>query len=131
MREELRSFYRQAKPLLDFPVFWIDDAKSQAIGKAFGEVIARQNYTVWACAILSNHAHLVIRRHRDDALRMWHVFADATGDSASRVLPCGSGPSGLVIATVQGFLAYAGRSRQPDRIRYSQSREGGSIPAGF
>jgi REP element-mobilizing transposase RayT len=42
-----------------------------------GEVVKGQGYTVWACAVLSNHAHLVIRRHRDDALKMWHTFADA------------------------------------------------------
>jgi len=32
---------------------------------------------VWACAILSNHAHLIVRRHRDDALEIWHAFAGA------------------------------------------------------
>jgi hypothetical protein len=44
----------------------------------FGKVIMKRNYTVWACAILKNHAHFVIRKHRDDALTMWTVFADAT-----------------------------------------------------
>jgi REP element-mobilizing transposase RayT len=75
-REELREFYKQADPLLDFSRFWINDAKRQAIRDAFADVIAKRNCTVWACAILSNHAHLVIRRHRDDALAMWKAFAD-------------------------------------------------------
>jgi REP element-mobilizing transposase RayT len=75
-REELREFYKQADLLLDFSKFWINDAKRQAIRDAFADVIANRNYTVWACAILSNHAHLVIRRHRDDALTMWKAFAD-------------------------------------------------------
>jgi REP element-mobilizing transposase RayT len=75
-RAELREFYKQVDPLLEFPKFWNNDAKRQAIRDAFAEVIAKRNYTVWACAILSNHAHLVIRRHRDDALAMWHAFAD-------------------------------------------------------
>lgn len=76
-REELREFHKQAAPLLQFQTFWLDAAKRQVVGGVFGEVIARKGYTVWACAVLSNHAHLVIRRHRDDALTMWHTFADA------------------------------------------------------
>lgn len=78
-REDLRAFYRKAKPLLDFPVFWIDEAKRQAIGKAIAKVVSDRNYTVWACAILSNHGHMVVRRHRDDALAIWHALADGTG----------------------------------------------------
>jgi len=77
-RGELKAFHRQAEPLLKFPRFWIDDAKRQAIGGAFAKVVAEKGYTVWACAILKNHAHMVIRRHRDDALAMWNVFADAS-----------------------------------------------------
>jgi REP element-mobilizing transposase RayT len=76
-REELREFFKKAEPLLTFPKFWMDPAKRQAVGEVTGEVIKAQGYTVWACAVLSNHAHLVIRRHRDDALSMWHTLADA------------------------------------------------------
>jgi REP element-mobilizing transposase RayT len=72
-RGELKQFYKQAEPLLNFPIFWIDNAKRQAVA----EVIAARNYTVWACAILKNHAHMVIRRHRDDALTMWRETAEA------------------------------------------------------
>jgi REP element-mobilizing transposase RayT len=75
-REELREFYKAANPLLAFPKFWLDATKRQVFGEAMGEVIKAQGYTVWACAVLSNHAHLVVRRHRDDALKMWHTFAD-------------------------------------------------------
>jgi REP element-mobilizing transposase RayT len=77
-RGELRAFYQRAEPLLDYPRFWIDEAKRQAIGDAIGGVIAKRKYTVWACAILSNHAHMVMRRHRDDALAMWNAIAEVT-----------------------------------------------------
>ena len=75
-RDELREFHKAAETLLNFPRIWLDAAKRQDVGEVIGEVIAKQGYTVWACAVLSNHAHLVIRRHRDDALTMWHTFAD-------------------------------------------------------
>jgi len=77
-RQELREFYRQADPLLQHKKFWLDETRRHAIGDAFSEVVAAESYTVWACAVLSNHAHMVIRRHRDDALTLWHRFADAT-----------------------------------------------------
>lgn len=46
-------------------------------GAAIEEVIRRRNYTCYACAICSNHVHLVIRTHRDKALTMWNNFAEA------------------------------------------------------
>jgi REP element-mobilizing transposase RayT len=76
-RGELRDFYRKAEPLLNFPIIWFDDAKRQVLADAFREVVREQRYTVYACAILSNHAHLVIRRHRDDALTMLAQLAHA------------------------------------------------------
>lgn len=45
------------------------------LGEAFAEVIQRERYTVRACAVLSNHAHLCIRRHRDDGRTMWKKLA--------------------------------------------------------
>jgi REP element-mobilizing transposase RayT len=64
--------------LLEHPVFWIDEAKRQAVGGATAGVVAERKYTVWACAILSNHVHMVIRRHRDDAVTMWNAIAEGT-----------------------------------------------------
>ncbi len=69
-RAELRSFQAQARGRLEYEVLWFDAAKRQAIAEAFAEVIEAQRYTCWACAIMSNHAHLVIRKHRDKAETM-------------------------------------------------------------
>ena len=74
-RSEIKQFYEKAEPLLDFPVFWIDTAKRQAIADAFGRAVKEFGYTVWACAILWNHAHLLVRRHCDQGHIIWDVFA--------------------------------------------------------
>jgi len=74
-REELKRFKREAAPRLEFPLVWFDAAKRQALGEALEEVVRRERYTVWAAAVLSNHLHLCIRRHRDDAETMWHKLA--------------------------------------------------------
>jgi hypothetical protein len=80
-RRELRAFQKQAEPLLDHRRFWIDDAKRQAIADAFAATIRVKKCTVWACAILSNHAHMVVRRHRDDGVAFWQTLADAAAIS--------------------------------------------------
>lgn len=77
-RDELRRFHRRAEPRLDFSVLWFDGAKRQALGDAFGESVARWGYTCYACAVLRNHAHLLIRVPRDDAATMWQRLAHDT-----------------------------------------------------
>src|SRR5438067_344215 len=77
-REELKKFYRKANPLLKFEPLWFDSAKRQALAEVFARVIEDFTYTVYACAICSNHAHLVVRRHRDDAQTIWGAFAGAS-----------------------------------------------------
>lgn len=77
-REELREFRRAAAPKLEFPIVWFDDVKRQAIGDSISQVVRQQGYTVWACAILRNHVHLCVRRHRDDATAIWARFAGGT-----------------------------------------------------
>jgi REP element-mobilizing transposase RayT len=75
-RRELKEFHAQHEELLNFPVFWIDDAKRAIIAQAIEEVIRAAGYTCYACAICGNHIHLLIRTHRHDALTIWNLFAD-------------------------------------------------------
>jgi REP element-mobilizing transposase RayT len=77
-RGELKQFFKKAEPLLNFAQFWMDEAKRQAVASTIGEIVRTKPYTVWACAILSNHMHMVVRRHRDDAATIWRAIADVT-----------------------------------------------------
>lgn len=81
-REQIREFFRRAEPLLQHKTLWFDSAKRQAISDAFARVVEKFGYTVWSCAILKNHAHLIARRHRDKLEEMWDRFAS----EATRVL---------------------------------------------
>lgn len=76
-REELRAFHAKHGELLNFPVFWIDEAKARAIAGAIEETIRERRYTCYACAVCSNHAHVVIRTHRDKSQTIWENFAEA------------------------------------------------------
>jgi len=91
-RSELREFYRAAEPRLDFPLVWFDDAKRQAIGESFARVVASRRYTLWACAVLKNHAHLCVRRHRDDPVTIWRAFADASASALRGAVDVSSNP---------------------------------------
>ena len=85
-REELRDYRRKIDPLLRHPLIWFDGAKRQALADAFAQVLASRRYTCYACAIMSNHAHLLIRRHRDRAEEMIEVLWK-TSAAVLRALP--------------------------------------------
>jgi hypothetical protein len=62
-------------------VIWFDAPLRDLIAGAIGAVVADRGYTVYACAVLRNHAHLVIRTHRDDAYTMLCHLAGTTHDA--------------------------------------------------
>ncbi len=69
-RAEVHRYHREHEALLNFPRFWMDDAKTHAMAQAIEETITNRVYTCYACAICSNHVHLVIRTHKDRAATM-------------------------------------------------------------
>lgn len=75
-RHELKSFHRDHEELLNFPIFWIDDPMRSEIANAISEAIRTHGYTCYACAICGNHAHLLNRTHRHDALTMWTNYSE-------------------------------------------------------
>jgi len=67
---EVRDFYKIAEPILKFPVIRWDASQLIAVGTQFGIALRKCNYTCYACAVMPDHVHLIIRRHRDDAGEM-------------------------------------------------------------
>jgi REP element-mobilizing transposase RayT len=110
-RKELREFHRQAAPLLEYPRFWIDDAKRQAIDEAIAKVVISCGYTVWACAVLSNHVHMVIRRHRDDAVVIWNSIAQSMRIALGGFVDVGPDHPVLAARPYKVFL------RSPNEVR--------------
>jgi REP element-mobilizing transposase RayT len=83
-REELRKFYREADRRLDHQPFWFREDSRRQIADAFGDEVQKRCYTVWACAICSNHAHVVVRTHQDRSEAIWNYLAAASSDSLRR-----------------------------------------------
>jgi REP element-mobilizing transposase RayT len=72
---ELRAFYREAEPRLDFDPLWYRAREHKLLAQSIAHVVKRFGYTLWACALCSNHEHLVVRAHRDRAEQIWNNFA--------------------------------------------------------
>jgi REP element-mobilizing transposase RayT len=62
---DIRAFYERAKDALKFPLLRFSPEELHAVIISFGEVIQRFGYTCYACAILPDHVHLCIRKHKD------------------------------------------------------------------
>jgi REP element-mobilizing transposase RayT len=81
----IREFYDEAKPLLQHPVFYLDEELREVVGGVFGEVIDREKYTCWACAVMPDHVHILIRKHKHDAEQM---AAHLMAASKYRLIEC-------------------------------------------
>ena len=129
-RAELRSFQAQARGLLEHEVLWFDAAKRQAIAEAFAQVMEARRYTCWACAILSNHAHLVIRKHRDRAETMHDELRKT---SAIRLCRLADVPDQHPVWSNDKFKKFLSTAEAVERtVRYVQNnpvREGLSPPS--
>ena len=75
---KLREFFEQARDVLKHPVLTFDDEEIALLGMTIGTEIIERGYTCYACAIMPDHVHLLIRRHRDKAEQMIEQFQKAT-----------------------------------------------------
>lgn len=67
---EVRAFYDRAASHLLFPLLTLDEPARAQAALAFGDAIARQRYTCYACAIMPDHIHILIRKHKHCAEEM-------------------------------------------------------------
>ncbi len=66
----VRQFQKVAEERLKYSVMRFGPNHIEAIADAFGRAVAEHAYTCYACAILSDHAHLVLRKHKHRAKKM-------------------------------------------------------------
>jgi REP element-mobilizing transposase RayT len=63
----IRTFYEDARERLKYPLLTIEHQHLSTVACGFANQIAQSAYTCYACAIMSDHVHLLIRKHRDSA----------------------------------------------------------------
>ncbi len=64
---EIRDFYQKAEGQLAFEVLKLSASMIQRVGQAIGSCCIERRYTCWACAVMPDHVHVVVRKHRDTA----------------------------------------------------------------
>lgn len=64
---DIRAFYERAKELLQHALLTFTIEELAAVADAFAGVISTNRYTCYAAAVMPDHVHLVIRKHRDQA----------------------------------------------------------------
>lgn len=75
---DIRTFYAIAKQKLMHPLLEFGASEISFIAEAFQEVVTTFKYTGYACAIMRDHVHLVIRKHRHQAEEMIANFQMAS-----------------------------------------------------
>jgi REP element-mobilizing transposase RayT len=64
---DLHDFYEQAASVLTHSLLSFAPNEFAAVAEAMGKSVVECGYTCYACAIMPDHVHLVIRKHRDPA----------------------------------------------------------------
>ena len=75
---EIHAFYCQAAALLKHPLQALGGRERAAAAEAFADAVTEHRYTCYACAIMSEHVHFVIRKHRHQAEEMIATLQAAT-----------------------------------------------------
>jgi REP element-mobilizing transposase RayT len=118
-RRAVREFYDAAEPQLEYPVIRFDQDAQEQIAESLGEVIRSRPYTCYACAVLPDHVHLVIRKHRDCSEEM---IARLQEESANRLRSSVVVPPAHPVWTRGGWKVYLDSPRAVwSRIRYVEN----------
>lgn len=75
---EVKEFYRKAQDLLVHPLLTFEADDLPLLGAAAERVIRENGYTCYECAIMPDHVHMLIRRHRDHAEVMIEKLQNAS-----------------------------------------------------
>jgi REP element-mobilizing transposase RayT len=75
------EFYEAARSVLKHELLTLSEEDAPAIGAAFAKVIQQHNYTCYGCAVMSDHVHLLIRKHRDLAETMIEHLQNASREA--------------------------------------------------
>src|SRR5947207_8262976 len=67
---DIRAFYADASLSLKHPLLELTTDAIQVVAQGFADAIKEFKYTCYACAILRDHVHLIIRKHKHTAEEM-------------------------------------------------------------
>jgi REP element-mobilizing transposase RayT len=83
---DIGTFYEQAAATLKHPLLSFAPGEFAVVANAIGKSIEELGYTCYACAVMPDHVHLVIRKHRHLAEEMIEKIQAL---SRKRLVACG------------------------------------------
>lgn len=139
------QFQQEASKLLKHELLTFTDEEIALIGEAFAEVIRQRRYTCYACAIMPDHVHMVVRKHRDKAEQMIDLLQEASALALRRRErhgenhPVWGGPGWKVFLFTQGDVTRTNRyvnlnpekARRPPQCWEFVTEYDGWLPAQF
>jgi len=75
---EVRQFQAKARPLLQHPLLAFDETIRGAVADALSEVIQQQRYTCYACSVMPDHVHILMRKHKHLAEEMIELLKEVS-----------------------------------------------------
>ena len=82
----IRQFYNEATSALRHPLLAFDEDDREQLALSFAETVRRWNYTCYALAIMKDHIHGCLRKHRHTAEQM---LENLQRDSQSHLISTG------------------------------------------
>jgi REP element-mobilizing transposase RayT len=112
----IRKFYQEAKPKLKHEIMVFSDDEIALLAEAFAATITNRRYTCYGCAIMPDHVHILIRKHRDQAEEMIALLQD---DSWQRLIDEKRRPSDHPVWGGPGWKVYLNSCEDIERtVRY-------------
>lgn len=108
---DIRTFYELARNRLKDELLELSEPDARAVAEAFDEVIVTHRYTCYACAIMPDQVHLVIRKHKHDAETMIVNFQE---ESRSRLRAGGTRAANHPVWGGPGWKVFLDH---PDQVR--------------
>jgi REP element-mobilizing transposase RayT len=100
---DIRAFYQQADDLLEHPRLLFTDDDIALLGERIGRRVREHGYTCYGCSIMTDHVHLLIRRHRDWAEQMLEYFQE---ESRRALIEAGRRPANHSVWGGPGWKAF-------------------------
>jgi REP element-mobilizing transposase RayT len=66
----IREFYEKARDRLKYALLTFNEDDRRVIALAIERTIRAIGYTCWACAVMPDHVHILIRKHKHQAEEM-------------------------------------------------------------
>ena len=108
---DIRAFYRGAADALKHPLLELSNSDVRAVAAGFSQVIDEERYTYYACAIMPDHAHVLIRKYKHTAEEMIEHLQRA---SRLRLGSCSSRGPDHPVWTTSGYKVFLDH---PDEVR--------------